>query len=162
MAEVSCRSGTERSRRFRNCLQAVMPSLWGMLCLPLYVMPSSLCMLCFPRYAFLLCLPREGCAYITSLYTNIPHEEVITACEDFLNLWDLSVPSTADLCHLIQLILQWIPSCLMRNTSYKCKEQLHVWVPGCHLPMPIYSWESWNVSSCNPGYWTSSVVEVHR
>ena len=42
---------------------------------------------------------------VSSLYTNIPHEEGITACEKFLNLRDHLVPSTADLCHLIRLIL---------------------------------------------------------
>ena len=38
---------------------------------------------------------------VTLLYTNIPQEGGITACEQFLNLRDLLVPSTADLCHLI-------------------------------------------------------------
>ena len=41
---------------------------------------------------------------VTSLFTNIPHEEGITACKEFLNLRDLLVPSRADLCHLIRSI----------------------------------------------------------
>ena len=42
---------------------------------------------------------------VSSLHTNIPHEEGITACAKFLNMQDHLVPSTADLCRLIQLIL---------------------------------------------------------
>ena len=42
---------------------------------------------------------------VSSLYTNIPYEEGITACKEFLNLRDHLIPSTADLCDLIRLIL---------------------------------------------------------
>ena len=42
---------------------------------------------------------------VSSLYTYIPHKEGTTACEEFLNLQDYLVPSTADPCHLIRLIL---------------------------------------------------------
>ena len=38
---------------------------------------------------------------VSSLYTNISHEEGITACKEFLNLQDHVIPSTSDLCHLI-------------------------------------------------------------
>ena len=42
---------------------------------------------------------------VSSLYTNIPHEEGIAVCEEFLNMQDHLVPSTANICHLIRLIL---------------------------------------------------------
>ena len=54
---------------------------------------------------------QPGCLLVTLdvslLYTNIPHEEGIVACEEFLNLWEsqVHVPTAADLCHLLQLIL---------------------------------------------------------
>ena len=51
---------------------------------------------------------REPCWWhcICHLYTpNIPHEEGITACKEFLNMRNHLVPSTAYLCHFIQLIL---------------------------------------------------------
>ena len=41
----------------------------------------------------------------SSLYTNIPHNEGITACEEALNSRELLIPPTADLCRLIKLIL---------------------------------------------------------
>ena len=42
---------------------------------------------------------------VSSLYTNIPHEEGITACEEYLNRRELQEPPTADLCELIRLVL---------------------------------------------------------
>ena len=39
------------------------------------------------------------------LYTNIPLNEGIAACKEALNSRELPVPPTADLCHLIWLIL---------------------------------------------------------
>ena len=42
---------------------------------------------------------------VSSLDTNIPHKEGITAFKEFLNLWDHLIPSTADLCNLVGLIL---------------------------------------------------------
>ena len=42
---------------------------------------------------------------VSSLYSNITHEESVTACKEFMNLQDHLVPSTADLCHLIRLVL---------------------------------------------------------
>ena len=56
-------------------------------------------------------LPRlpPGCLLVSldvsSLYTNIPHEEGITACEECLNRRELQEPPTADLCELIRLVL---------------------------------------------------------
>ena len=41
----------------------------------------------------------------SSFYTNIPHEEGITACEDSLSLRESQVPPTTDLCQLIRFIL---------------------------------------------------------
>ena len=42
---------------------------------------------------------------VSSLYTNIPHNEGIVACEEALNSRESPAPPTADLCHLIWLIL---------------------------------------------------------
>ena len=42
---------------------------------------------------------------ISNLYTNIPHEEGIKPCEEFLNSRELLIPSRADLFHLVRLIL---------------------------------------------------------
>ena len=42
---------------------------------------------------------------VSSLYTNIPHEEGITACEEALNLRESLIPPTADVCQLIRFIL---------------------------------------------------------
>ena len=56
-------------------------------------------------------LPRlpSGCLLVTldvsTLYTNIPHEEGTTACEEYLNRRELQEPPTADLCELIRLVL---------------------------------------------------------
>ena len=41
---------------------------------------------------------------VSSLYTNIPHEEGIKACEEFLNQWESQVPPTVDHSQLIQLV----------------------------------------------------------
>ena len=56
-------------------------------------------------------LPRlpPGCLLLTldvsSLYTNIPHEEGITASEEFLNLQEEQKPPTTDLWQQIRLVL---------------------------------------------------------
>ena len=56
-------------------------------------------------------LPRlpSGCLLVnldvSSLYTNIPHEEGITACEEFPNRREVQEPPTSDLCQLIRLVL---------------------------------------------------------
>ena len=42
---------------------------------------------------------------VSSLYTNIPHKEGITACEEALNRRDNQEPLTTDLCHLMRLVL---------------------------------------------------------
>lgn len=43
---------------------------------------------------------------VTSLYTNIPHEEGIAACETILNQRTTKSPPTEDLCHLTEIILK--------------------------------------------------------
>ena len=43
---------------------------------------------------------------VPSLYTNIPHDEGINACEEFLNTKTDQSPPTKDLCQLIHLILE--------------------------------------------------------
>ena len=56
-------------------------------------------------------LPRlpSGCLVVpldvSSLYTNVPHKEGITACEGFLYHREIQEPPTADLCQLIRLVL---------------------------------------------------------
>ena len=42
---------------------------------------------------------------VSSLYTNIPHDEGIAACEEALNSRNTQDPPTPDLCNLIRLIL---------------------------------------------------------
>ena len=50
-----------------------------------------------------------GCLLVTldisALYTNIPHEEGIAACEEFLNCQEKQEPPTTDVCQPIQLVL---------------------------------------------------------
>ena len=41
---------------------------------------------------------------VSSLCTNIPHDEGVAACEEALNSRELLIPPTADLCSLIKLI----------------------------------------------------------
>ena len=43
---------------------------------------------------------------VSSLYTNIPHDEGIIACEEFLNTRSDQSPPTRSLCQLIHLILE--------------------------------------------------------
>ena len=42
---------------------------------------------------------------VSSLYTNIPHEEGIIACEEALNQRESLIPPTADVCQLVRFIL---------------------------------------------------------
>ena len=53
---------------------------------------------------------------VSSLYTNIPHAEGIKSCEEFPNSWELLVTSTADLCHLVRLILTM--NCFLFNENH--------------------------------------------
>ena len=53
---------------------------------------------------------------ISSLYTNIPHEEEVKTCKEFLSSRELLVPSTADLFHLIPLISTM--NCFLFNKNH--------------------------------------------
>ena len=53
---------------------------------------------------------------VSFLYTNVPHEEGIKVCEEFLNIQELLVPSTADLCHLVWLIVTI--NCILLNENH--------------------------------------------
>ena len=57
---------------------------------------------------------------VSSLYTNIPHQEGITACEEALNSRAVQEPPTGDLCHLIKLILT------RNNFSFNCNHYLQI------------------------------------
>ena len=84
---------------------------------------------------------------VSSLYTDIPHEEGIKTCEEFLNQQELLVPSIADLCHPVRLILTM--NCFLFNENHYL--QVHgtaMGTPVWHHHTPTYLWESWNASSC--------------
>ena len=66
---------------------------------------------------------------VTSLYINIPHNEGIRACEEFLNLLEHLVPSMADLCHFIQSI--FIVNCFTFNENHYL--QIHRTDMGTHM-----------------------------
>ena len=53
---------------------------------------------------------------VSSLYTNICLEEGVKTCEELLNSRELLVPPTADLCHLVQLILT--VNCFLLNENH--------------------------------------------
>ena len=86
------------------------------------------------RLQGLLPLPPE-CLLVTlnvsSLYTNIPHQEGIIACEEFLDLRESPVSHTADLCQLIRYILS--------TNAFTFKEnylQVHGTPKGTHMTPP--------------------------
>ena len=84
---------------------------------------------------------------ISSLYANIPHEEGIKTCEEFLNLRELLVPSSADICHLVWLILTM--NCFLFNESHFI--QVHGTAMGiCTAPSyaNLYYGEAGTQSSC--------------
>ena len=68
-----------------------------------------------------LSTPQPSCFLVTldvsSLYTNILHEERIAACREFLNSQESQVPAMADIFHLIQLVLS-MNSFISNNTHY--------------------------------------------
>ena len=67
----------------------------------------------------LSCLPQNTLLVIldvTSLYTNIPHEEGTRACEEILDTRPSQDPPTKELCHLIHTILS--NNSFMFNGSY--------------------------------------------
>ena len=59
--------------------------------------------------------------------------EGIKSCKEFLNLRDFLVPSTADLCHLVLLILTM--NCFLFNENYYL--QVHGIAMGTHM-FPSY------------------------
>ena len=59
---------------------------------------------------------------VSSLYTNIPHDEGVAACEEALNSRELLIPRTADLCRLIKLILS--------TNSFTFNEEYYLQVHG--------------------------------
>ena len=86
---------------------------------------------------------------VSSLYTNIPHDEGINACEEFLNTRTDQSPPTKDLCQLIQLILKkGMLSFLTERIIYNNKEL--PWEPEWHRRTLTCSWESVSNSSCRP------------
>ena len=56
---------------------------------------------------------------VSSLYTNIPHDEGIRPCEEYLNLRETLPSPTADLCDLMQLVLS-INSLVIKTNSWYC------------------------------------------
>ena len=86
---------------------------------------------------------------VSSLYTNIPHEEGLTTCEEALYQRNTQEPSTADLCHLMQLVLIRNTFTLMVNSS--CNNMALPWGPESSHHMLTCSWECWSKSSFRPG-----------
>ena len=102
----------------------------------------------------------SGCLLVTldisSLYTNIPHEEGITACEEFLNRWEIQEPPMTDLCQLIRLVLSK-NSFVFNNIKYI---QIHGTAIGTHkvssyanLLMEKLKWELLRTQSKLPRVW---------
>ena len=56
---------------------------------------------------------------VTSLYTNIPHDEGIEACRAMLNTREVLQPPTDDLVHLIKLVLT-------KNFTFDDEEYLQI------------------------------------
>ena len=71
---------------------------------------------------------------VSSLYTNIPHEDGIKTCEEFLNQRELLVPTTADLCHLVRLLLTM--NCFLLKENHYL--QVHGTAMGTHM-VPSYA-----------------------
>ena len=68
---------------------------------------------------------------VSSLYTNIPHEEGITACKEFLNRREKQEPPTTDLCQLIRLVLT--TNSFVFNESNYLHVQVHGTAMGTHM-----------------------------
>ena len=85
---------------------------------------------------------------VSSLYSNIPHHEGITACEEALNLRELLMPPTANFCHLTKLILS--------TNSFTFNKEHYLQVHGMAMgtcmasSYATYSSENLNYSSCKP------------
>ena len=85
---------------------------------------------------------------VSSLYSNIPHKEGITACEESLNLRESQVPPLLSYANLFGSFYQWTHSILTVCIIHK--HTVWPWAPVWPLPTRICSWESWNRSSCRP------------
>ena len=91
----------------------------------------------------------SNCLLVTLNVSSLYAKKGITACEEYLNLQESLVPPTADLCHLIQLILS--------KNLWHCHGDLY----GTFLCL-LASGEAWKWVSAYPRHNTSSVVEVYR
>ena len=70
---------------------------------------------------------------VFSVYTNIPYDEGIRACEEYLNSQESLAPPTADLCLLIRLVLSM--------NSFVFNDTCYVQIPGTAmgtLVAPLY------------------------
>ena len=97
---------------------------------------------------------------VSSLHTNIPHNEGIT-CRHFLNTRDRnsSTVGTETLCDLIRMILT------MNNGTFNDKHYLHIhgtrWEPEWHLLMPICSVPNLRQTLCHVLHTASSWYGRH-
>lgn len=86
----------------------------------------------------------QGCILVTldvsSLYTNIPHNEGIEACQRALQTCPSPAPPTTYLTRMIELILKLNNFSFNDEHYFRSKEQ--PWEPGWHRPMPTCSWQS--------------------
>ena len=104
-----------------------------------------------PKLRELPVLPPESLLVtldVSSLYTNILHDEGVNACEEFLNTRIDQSPPSKDLCQLIQLILE--SNVFIFNGAHICNNKERPWAPGWHHRMPTCSWGSSNNSSYRP------------
>ena len=93
---------------------------------------------------------------VSSLYTNIPHNEGIVACKEALNSRESSAPPTANLCHLIRLILSL--------NAFVFNQQYYLQIQGTAMGTrmtPSYANLFMGKLPPDPKQNTSSVVEVH-
>ncbi|KAJ1191420.1 hypothetical protein NDU88_000736 [Pleurodeles waltl] len=81
---------------------------------------------------------------VTSLYTNIPHDDGLMALSEALNKRTVKKPSTNVLTTLQELSLNPTISPSMENTIYRYKG--HPWALGWLLPMQIPSWANWSTT----------------
>ena len=103
---------------------------------------------------------KEGWLLVTldvsSLYTNIPHEEGIEACRSVLNQRSVCDPPTEDLCSLIEVIL----TNNVFGFNNKCYHQVHGTAMGTKMA-PAYAnlfmsrWEQrfLDTQTTKPGVW---------
>ena len=98
---------------------------------------------------------------VSSLCTNIPHDEGIVACEEALNSRESPVPLTDDLCHLIRLIL------LLNSFTFNKKKTLFSNSRYCHgypygsILCKLVHEEVGTGVPINPEQEMSSVMEVY-